>query len=225
MANDITFQNTAGSENHQAPAITANSPHAVFYRCSFEGYQDTIYAMHGQQFYRECDIYGTVDFICGDAAIIIQNSNIYLRKSETGNQITIATSSRESLDSPTGIVIQNCRIMAAPDLKPVLDSYKIYLGRPWRSYARTIYIQNDFDIPVEKEGWLEWNGGPKSAKNTVDYREYNNKGLGSSTNRRVRWPGYRSITDSSEVDEFSVANFIQGDSWLPSTGITYNSGL
>ncbi|KAL7001681.1 pectinesterase [Sarracenia purpurea var. burkii] len=224
VARDITFQNTAGSGSHQAPALTSKAPHSAFYRCAFEGYQDTVYAQHGLQFYRECDIYGSVDFICGDAAVVIQNSNIYLRRSSTGNELTIAASSRESSNSATGIVFQNCRITAAPDLKPVLNSYEIYLGRPWKSYSRTVYIHSDFDVPVEPRGWLEWAGNVNT--NTAYYREFGNRGVGSSTGGRVKWPSVKaSPVITSEANQFTVGNFIHGNSWLPSTGVPFTPGL
>jgi len=79
IARDITVQNTAGAANHQAVALRSGSDLSVFYRCSFEGYQDTLYVHSERQFYRECDIYGTVDFIFGNAAVVIQNCNIYPR--------------------------------------------------------------------------------------------------------------------------------------------------
>ncbi|KAF5959128.1 hypothetical protein HYC85_000337, partial [Camellia sinensis] len=221
VARDITFRNTAGREAYQAPALASNAQHSAFYRCSFEGYQDTLYVQRGQQFYRECEISGTVDFICGNAAVVIQNSNIYAKRSRTGKEIVIAASNRNSQDSRTGIVIHNCRIMAGSDLKPVMDSYKIYLGRPWRPYARTIYIQDEFDVAVDPKGWVGTDSS--SGVGSVDFREYGNRGLGASTSGRVRWCGYRA--DSSEAEQFSVANFIQGDSWLPGTGIPFTSGL
>ncbi|KAJ6722728.1 PECTINESTERASE [Salix koriyanagi] len=79
IARDMTFRNTAGAKNHQAVALRSGSDLSVFYKCSFEGYQDTLYVHSQRQFYRECDIYGTVDFIFGNAAVVFQNCNIYAR--------------------------------------------------------------------------------------------------------------------------------------------------
>lgn len=70
ITQDITFRNTAGATNHQAVALRSGSDLSVFYRCSFEGYQDTLYVYSDRQFYRECDIYVTVDFIFGDATVV-----------------------------------------------------------------------------------------------------------------------------------------------------------
>ncbi|XP_077237255.1 pectinesterase 2-like [Tasmannia lanceolata] len=79
MARDITFENTAGPANGQAVALMFEANHSVFYKCSFKGYQDTLYVKGGYQFYRECDIYGTIDFIFGGAAVVFQRCNINVR--------------------------------------------------------------------------------------------------------------------------------------------------
>ncbi|KAI8007223.1 Pectinesterase 2 [Camellia lanceoleosa] len=91
IARDITFRNTAGPQNHQAVALRSGSDLSVFYRCGFEGYQDTLYIHSQRQFYKECDIYGTVDFIFGNAAVVLQNCMIYARKPMSGQKIRIKT--------------------------------------------------------------------------------------------------------------------------------------
>ncbi|KAK2381751.1 putative pectinesterase/pectinesterase inhibitor [Trifolium repens] len=90
IAVDITFKNTAGPEKHQAVAVRNNADLSTFYRCSFEGYQDTLYVHSLRQFYRDCKIYGTVDFIFVNAAVVFQNCNIYARK-PTENQKNAVT--------------------------------------------------------------------------------------------------------------------------------------
>ena len=79
IARGMTFRNTAGASNHQAVALRSGSDLSVYYQCSFEGYQDTLYTYSERQFYRECDIYGTVDFIFGNAAVVFQNYNIFFK--------------------------------------------------------------------------------------------------------------------------------------------------
>ncbi|GJR35975.1 pectinesterase 2-like protein [Tanacetum coccineum] len=223
IARGITFRNTAGPQNHQAVALRSSSDLSVFYRCGFEGYQDTLYTHSQRQFYKECYIYGTVDFIFGNAAVVLQNCMIYGRRGMKGQQVTITAQGRTDSNQNTGISIQNSRIMAASDLKPVLSSFKTYLGRPWKQYSRTVFLENYIDSLVDPAGWLEWDGN--FALNTLYYGEYRNFGPGSSTSRRVKWRGYRVITNPNEASRFSVANFLAGRSWLPGTGVPFHSGL
>ncbi|KAI3704919.1 hypothetical protein L1987_75148 [Smallanthus sonchifolius] len=223
IAQGITFRNTAGPQNHQAVALRSSSDLSVFYRCSFEGYQDTLYVHSQRQFYKECYIYGTVDFIFGNAAVVFQNCMIYGRRPMDSQKITVTAQGRTDSNQNTGISIQNSRIMAASDLKPVLNSFKTFLGRPWKQYSRTVFLKNYMDSLVDPAGWLEWDGN--FALDTLYYGEYRNTGPGSSTSRRVNWRGYRVITNSNEASRFTVGNFIAGQSWLPSTGVPFNAGL
>ncbi|KAK1277420.1 Pectinesterase 2 [Acorus gramineus] len=224
MAQDITFENTAGPSGEQAVALRCESDMSVFYRCSMVGYQDTLYAKRNRQFYRECDIYGTVDFIFGRASVVLQNCNLYARRPLPEQKITFTAEGRNSIDMESGIAIHNCTITAAPDLEVVKMLYSSYLGRPWREYSRTIVMQSYLDDVIDPSGWLEWNES-MSAVNTVYYREFENRGPGSSTARRVTWPGYRIINNTLEASYFTVSSFIDGDEWLPSTGVPYTGGL
>ncbi|CAL5404868.1 unnamed protein product [Camellia sinensis] len=223
IARDITFRNTAGPQNHQAVALRSGSDLSVFYRCGFEGYQDTLYIHSQRQFYKECDIYGTVDFIFGNAAVVLQNCMIYARKPMSGQKNTITAEGRTDPNQNTGISIHNSQVLASSDLKPVLSSIKTYLGRPWKQCSRTVYLQTYLDTLVNPTGWLEWDGN--FALNTLYYGEYKNSGPGSSTSGRVKWDGYRVISSSTEALRFSVASFIAGQSWLPSTSVPFTSGL
>ncbi|KAI4354838.1 hypothetical protein L6164_003670 [Bauhinia variegata] len=222
IARDITFRNTAGASNHQAVAFRSGSDLSVFYRCSFEGYQDTLYVHSERQFYRECNIYGTVDFIFGNAAVVFQNCNIFARNPP--NKVnTITAQGRTDPNQNTGISIHNSKVTAASDLKPVQSSVKTYLGRPWKQYSRTVFMKTYLDSLVNSAGWLEWSGN--FALNTLYYGEYMNTGPGSSTSNRVKWSGYHVITSASEASKFTVGNFIAGNSWLPSTSVAFTSGL
>ncbi|KAL3635835.1 hypothetical protein CASFOL_020382 [Castilleja foliolosa] len=124
-AKDIGFQNTAGPENDQAMALLTGSDRSVFYRCQFEGYQDTLFTQKNRQFYRDCKIYGTVDFIFGEAAVVIQNSDILVRK-PLGPTAVITGQGKSDPNSISGISIQSCSIDAAEDIGDV----KAFLGRP-----------------------------------------------------------------------------------------------
>ena len=84
IAIGITFINSAGSSNEQAMALRSTSHLSAFYQCRFEGFQDTLFVGNGTQFYRSCEIYGSVDFIFGDAAAVFQNCDIYVRNPPPG---------------------------------------------------------------------------------------------------------------------------------------------
>ncbi|XP_023733539.1 pectinesterase 2 [Lactuca sativa] len=217
----FTIRNTAGPQNHQAVAMRSGSDLSVFYQCSFEGYQDTLYTHSDRQFYRECDIYGTVDFIFGNAAVVFQNCNIYARKPPNKTN-TLTAQGRTDENQNTGISIQNCRITAAPDLKGV-SGVKTYLGRPWKQYSRTVFLKSNLDSLIDPAGWMPWSGN--FALSTLYYGEYMNTGPGSSTAKRVNWKGYHVITSSSEAAKFTVGNFIAGGSWLPATNVPFTSSL
>ncbi|KAF2282682.1 hypothetical protein GH714_043792 [Hevea brasiliensis] len=222
IARDMTFRNTAGPQNHQAVAVRSGADLSVFYRCSFEGYQDTLYVHSQRQFYRECDIYGTVDFIFGNAAVVFQNCNIYARN-PPNKANTLTAQGRTDPNQNTGISIHNCRVTAASDLKPVQSSVRTYLGRPWEKYSRTVFMKTFLDSLIDPAGWMEWSGN--FALNTLYYGEYMNTGPGSSTANRVNWKGYHVITSASVASQFTVQNFISGNSWLLGTNVPFTPGL
>ncbi|KAE8681630.1 Pectinesterase 2 [Hibiscus syriacus] len=223
IAKGITFENSAGPSKHQAVALRSGSDLSAFYKCSFVAYQDTLYVHSLRQFYRECDVYGTVDFIFGNAAAVFQSCNLYARKPNPNQKNIFTAQGREDPNQNTGISILNCKIAAATDLIPVKSSFKTYLGRPWKEYSRTVIVRSYIDDSVDPAGWLEWNG--TYALSTLYYGEYLNRGPGSNTSARVTWPGYRVINSSTEVIQFTVEPFIQGSEWLNSTAIPFALGL
>ncbi|CAJ1960771.1 unnamed protein product [Sphenostylis stenocarpa] len=222
VAMNITFRNTAGAIKYQAVALRSGADSSAFYKCSFEGYQDTLYTQSLRQFYRNCDIYGTVDFIFGNAAVVLQNCNIYLRLPMRNQFNAITAQGRADSNQNTGISIHKCKITAASDLANSSTTTKTYLGRPWRLYSQTVYMQSFMDSLVDAEGWVAWSGD--FALDTLYYAEFDNYGPGSDTSNRVTWPGYHVINATDAVN-FTVANFILGGLWLPATGIPYSSGL
>jgi pectinesterase len=222
LAVNITFRNTAGPSKHQAVAVRNGADLSAFYSCSFEGYQDTLYTHSMRQFYRECDIYGTVDFIFGNAAVILQSCNIYPRLPSSGQFNAITAQGRTDPNQNTGTYIHNATIKASDDLAPLIGTVKTYLGRPWKEYSRTVYMECFMDSLINPSGWREWSGN--FALSTLYYAEYNNTGLGSDTSMRVNWIGYHLI-NATDAANFTVDNFLDGDSWLPQTGVSYLSGL
>nr|QIR83165.1 pectin methylesterase 7 [Cunninghamia lanceolata] len=219
IARDISFENTAGPYKHQAVALRVGSDLSVFYRCRIDGFQDTLYAHSLRQFYRECEIYGTVDFIFGNAAAVLQSCKIMARKPMEKQTITITAQGRKEPNENTGISIHDCNVTAAPDFVPV----PTYLGRPWKEYSRVVFLQCYLDDIIEPQGWAQWNSSD-FALNTLYYGEYMNYGPGADLPKRINWSGYHTL-DTSQANKFTVAEFIRGNKWLPSTGITYFSGL
>ncbi|KAG2272704.1 hypothetical protein Bca52824_067259 [Brassica carinata] len=222
MAANITVRNTAGPTKHQAVAVRNSADMSAFYKCSFEAYQDTLYVHSLRQFYRECDIYGTVDFIFGNAATVLQNCNIIPRLPLQGQFNAITAQGRSDPNQNTGISIQNCKIVPSAELVSSNYSVKTYLGRPWKEYSRTVYLQNFMDGFIDAKGWNEWMGD--FALQSLYYAEFKNTGPGSETAYRVNWPGYHVINETEAV-WFTVSSFIVGDSWLPSMGVPYTGGL
>lgn len=222
VAVNITIRNTAGSIKQQAVALRNGADLSTFYSCSFEGYQDTLYTHSLRQFYRECDIYGTVDFIFGNAAAVFQNCNLYPRLPMSGQFNAITAQGRTDPGQNTGTSIQKCNIRAADDLAASNGNTVTYLGRPWKQYSRTVYMQTFMDSLITPSGWSVWSGD--FALNTSYYAEFNNSGPGSDTSRRVTWPGYH-IINATDAVNFTVSAFISGDEFLPQTGVPYDGGL
>ncbi|MFS7924981.1 putative pectinesterase [Helianthus anomalus] len=218
IGRDFTVRNTAGPQNEQAVAVRSGSDLSVFYQCSLEGYQDTLYALSNRQFYKDCNIYGTVDFIFGNAAVVFQNCNI-LARDPPNKTNTLTAQGRTNPNQNTGISIHNCRVTAASSLNGV----KTYLGRPWKQYSRTVYLKTYLDGIVNPTGWLPWSGN--FALDTLYYGEYMNTGPGSSTANRVKWKGYHVITSAAEAAKFAPGSFIAGGSWLPETGVPWTAAL
>nr|AAK69696.1 putative pectin methylesterase LuPME5 [Linum usitatissimum] len=223
MARDLTFQNTAGPSKHQAVALRVNADFTAFYRCDMLAYQDTLYVHSLRQFYVSCFIAGTVDFIFGNAAVVLQNCDIHARRPNSGQRNMVTAQGRDDPNQNTGIVIQKCRIGATQDLLQVQSSVESYLGRPWKMYSRTVIMQTDISNVIRPAGWFMWDGNFALA--TLTYREYANTGAGSGTSGRVRWGGYKVITSASEAQPFAPRSFIGGASWLPATGFPFSLDL
>lgn len=219
IAKGLTIVNSAGPGKGQAVALRVGADLSVVYNCGIEAYQDTLYVHSNRQFYAADDISGTVDFIFGNAAAVIQGCEIRARRPGPGQEDTVTAQGRSDPNQNTGISIHRCRITGAPDL----GGTPVYLGRPWRRYSRTVVMGTFLDRSIAPAGWLEWSG--QFGLSTLYYGEYGNTGPGVGTRRRVTWSGVHTLMSTSDATRFTVANFIVGDAWLPATGVTYTSGL
>ncbi|XP_022008484.1 pectinesterase [Helianthus annuus] len=222
IAVNMTFRNTAGPEAQQAVAFLSGSDKSAYYQCSFEGYQDTLYTFHSRQFYKQCQIFGTVDFIFGASPAVFQDCDILLRKPLPEGGLVVTANGQKFSNLSGGYSLQGCKIHAADDLKPVVGQFaKAFLGRPWFQYSETVYMESFIDDLVDPQGWLDSWG----YKETAYCGEYKNSGPGSSTDQRVDWPSFHVITDPNTANQFTVAEFINGTEWLPTYGVPFVSGL
>ncbi|CAN0914121.1 Putative pectinesterase/pectinesterase inhibitor 43 [Linum grandiflorum] len=220
FAKNLKIENTAGAEKHQAVALRVSADFAVFYNCTFDGYQDTLYTHAKRQFYRDCTISGTIDYVFGDAAVVFQNCVFLIRKPMENQQCIVTAQGRKQRHQPSAIIIQNGTITAHPDMKDDRKNFKSYLGRPWKNFSRTVVMESYIDDLIDPEGWLPWMGtvGTK----TCWYGEYGNYGPGADQSGRVKWQGIKKITPQHAVD-FTPQRFIRSDPWVKATGIPYVS--
>jgi len=197
---NLTIKNTAGRVG-QAVALHVEGDRFMANNCTLIGNQDTLYtATEGsRQLYRDCYIEGTTDFIFGEATCIFQRCII---RSLVNSYIT-AASTRPG--SKFGFVFFDCRLIADTIAK------KVFLGRPWRPYAKTVFINTWMGSHILKEGWDNW----RNAENekTVGYAEYNSSGPGAGKNDRVKWSKQLSAKESRG---YTIANIFYGSTaWLP----------
>ncbi|KAL5062556.1 hypothetical protein RYX36_024293 [Vicia faba] len=219
IAKDIQFVNTAGASKHQAVAFRSGSDQSVFYKCSFVGYQDTLYAHSNRQFYRECDITGTIDFIFGNAAVVFQNCKIMPRQPLSNQFNTITAQGKKDPNQNSGIVIQKSTITPYDNLVA-----PTYLGRPWKDFSTTLIMKSEIGSFLKPVGWISWvaNVEPPSS---ILYAEYQNTGPGADVTQRVKWVGYKPAIADEEASKFTVESFIQGSEWLPNAAVQFESTL
>lgn len=223
---DMGIENTAGPTKEQAVALRINADKAVLYNCNIDGYQDTLYAHSGRQFYRDCTITGTIDFLFGDASAVFQNCKLIVRKPGPNQACMITAQGRMRKDSLGGFVIQNCDIKADQALTSANPPVKVYLGRPWKEFSKTIIMQSNIDGFVDPSGWSPWNTTDFGI-HTCFYAEYQNRGPGAALDKRVStWRGYQKDISGDVINSFTAGKFINTQQpWLPMFDIPYEAGM
>lgn len=194
QADNITFENTAGKVG-QALAISVLSDKAVFKRCRFTGYQDTLFANWGRQYYVDSYISGAVDYIFGNATAVFDHDEIH---SIAPGYVT--AQSRLRADEPTGYVIRNSHITTEN-----LDDKKVSLGRPWRPFSRVVYVNTEMDAGVAPEGFTLWRRGDDPG--TMFYGEFKSSGPGATTAQRA--PFMKELTPA-QAKAFETRTFLSG---------------
>jgi pectinesterase len=198
-AENITFENTYGVGS-QAVAIYVNTDRAVFRNCRFLGWQDTLFANGGRQYYKDCYIEGHVDFIFGSATAVFNNCHVHSK-----GQGYVTAQWRLSDQETNGFVLRNCQLTGADTGKGV------FLGRPWRPYARVVFIDCWLGDQIRPEGWDNWRDPAR--EKTAWLGEYKSKGPGARPTARVTWS--RQLT-AAEVQTFATRIFLRGnDGWNP----------
>lgn len=220
ICKDMAF--TASADIKGAPALLVLSDHAAFFNCKIQGEEGTLFAVAQRQFYRDCEIHGTVDIIKGDSTTIIQNSQIIVKGQNSSDSISkknvVSAQFRVDENERTGFVIQNCTITAQG--KHISLAGTTYLGTQYKKYSTTIIMESFLGDVIHPEGWCKWNSD-KYGTETSTFLEYNNRGPGAKTDRRVSWNSYQTVSQKSQMVNYTVAQFIQADKWLQNAGIPY----
>jgi pectinesterase len=197
-AENITFGNSFGP-GVQALAINIIGDCAVFRKCRFLGWQDTILTQAGRHYFEDCYITGHVDFIFGGATAFFQNCHIHC----LGNGFITAASTPEN--QPFGYVFSNCKITADAAVK------RIYLGRPWRPFASVTFIETQMPQQIDPAGWNNWRDSNR--EKTARFSEYGSTGPRANSEKRVKWSKQLS---KAEAAQYTIENVLGGaDSWNP----------
>lgn len=196
---NITIENNAAKLG-QAVALHTEGDKLVFVNCRILGNQDTIYTGRAgtRLFFKDCLIEGTTDFIFGPSTAWFENCDIFSR---TNSYITAASTPK---DVAIGYVFNNCRLTCAEGVD------KVYLGRPWRDYGYTLFMNCDMGKHIRPEGWHHWQ---KERMSTARYLEYNNRGEGAATANRAAWSKQLTKKEAAKITIENV--FGINDKWIP----------
>ena len=196
---DITIENNAAKLG-QAVALHTEGDCLTFINCRFLGNQDTIYTGNpgSRLYFQNCYIEGTTDFIFGPATAWFEQCHIFCKQK---SYITAASTPQ---DQPYGYVFNKCTIRAAEGVE------KLYLGRPWRDYGYTLFMNCDLCKEIRPEGWHHWE---EHREKTARYMEYNNFGEGAATDKRVSWSRQLSKKEAATITLENVFNM--SSNWLP----------
>lgn len=199
-AQNLTFENSAGPVG-QAVALHITADRVIVKSCKILGNQDTLFPAKdtSRQYFVDCYIEGTTDFIFGAATAVFENCQIHSKKN---SYITAASTTQAQA---FGFVFLNCKLTADP------VAQKVYLGRPWRPYAKTVFINTSMEQHILPEGWHVWNNNENHLK--TYYAEYGSSGPGFVKGSRVLWSKQLS---KKEVKQYTLANIFKGTvAWIP----------
>lgn len=196
---NLTIENTAGKVG-QAVALHTEGDRVVVKNCSILGNQDTLYLAKGgtRNYFENCYINGTTDFIFGAATVYFYNCTI---ESLTNSYVTAASTTQQDA---YGFVFVDCKLTAKD-----ATVNKVFLGRPWRPYAQTVFINTEMGSHILPEGWNPWKGDKNfpDKEKTVFYAEYDSKGGGAKDiSKRTSWSHQLKKSDLKKYDLDKVLN-------------------
>lgn len=203
--NDITFRNITIENNAarlgQAVALHTQGDRLTFVNCRILGNQDTVYTggINTRLYFKDCHIEGTTDFIFGPSTAWFENCTILSR---TDSYITAASTPQ---NVEYGYVFNRCKIVAAEGVS------KVYLGRPWRPYAHTLFMNCQLGKHILPVGWHNWSNTQNET--TARYCEYDNHGEGAATKERAAWTRQLTRKEAAKVTLENV--FRQNGGWIP----------
>ncbi len=200
-AENITFENSAGAVG-QALAIRVDGDRAAFHNCRILGWQDTVLLNRGRQYFENCYIAGHVDFIFGAATAWFEQCHLQC----LGNGCITAAST--PADQPFGFVFSNCTITGDP------PETRTYLGRPWRNYASTIFLNTEMSEVIRPDGWNDWK--KPDTHQTARYAEFNSTGLSGNLRQRVDWAKQLTKAEAAAITSEKV--LVGTDGWNPKSG-------
>jgi pectinesterase len=205
-AENLTIANTAGPVG-QAVALHVEGDRCQFRNCRISGHQDTLYAAGegSRQYYRNCFIEGTTDFIFGEAIAVFDGCTI---NSKSNSYVTAASTPEVQ---QFGYVFMNCRLTANEDVD------KCYLGRPWRDYAKVVYLNCHLNDHILPEGWSNWSNTNRDQ--TAYYAEFQCEGPGARVSSRVKWSHQLS---KKEAKAYTIANIFSASSRTKSGAGNWN---
>lgn len=228
MGKDMGFSAPGGITG--APALLVLADHAAFLNCIIDGDEGTLYAVAQRQFYRDCEIHGSVNIIMGDSSTVIQNSKIIVKPRNNNSfdnlnlrKNVVSAQSRIDKSQGTGLVIQNCTITAQGEGNNTHLAASTYLGTPCSEQSRTIIMESYLGDVIHPQGWCQWSDN--YGIGTATFREYNNRGPGVKIDNRVSWESYKDISKRNKMEGFTAKQFIQADRWVRLAGIPYESGF
>jgi len=198
-AENLTIENSAGPVG-QAVALHVSGDRCVFRKCRILGNQDTLYSdgFYSRQYFESCHIEGTTDFIFGSATVLFKNCTIHSK----GNSYITAASTPEGKEF--GFVFLDCLLTAGEGVDTV------WLGRPWRDYAKTVFLNCELGPHIRPEGWSNWSG--TSRDKTAYYAEYKNRGPGADMSGRVTWSHQLTRKDAARYTVQNIlAPVVSGD--------------